>query len=447
MKNRQIGKRLCCMFFCMVSLFVFALPAKAEESPMPSMQEANAVYFYHIESDQIIGSKNENGIVNAGSSVKVMSGLLACEMLSGRMQEEVLVTDTMLKGSSGYSLALKKGDVVTVEDLLYAAVSASYNDVFYVLAHTISGSTAAFVELMNQKAGELGLENTRFTDPTGIDDGSLTTAADMAKLALVAYQNPLYLQLCGTDQHRLKISGNPRTVYNRNAMIYSKDTTQYYNSTCIGMSAGATSKSGQCVIALARKNGETYLCVVLGATETKETSYGYVIANQLTKWAFQNYSYRELLAPDRVICTLPVKVSDLTDEVKVSTQGSLSAYLPMGAEEEIEYSIRLTLSELEAPVEAGTHVGYVAVIYQGRVLGTLPLYTTEGAERSGIISSLEAIKSLTTSRPVLAGLIFFVVAIIAWVVTETIISVRRRHKWDKYFSQKMELPPDLMKRK
>ena len=215
----------------------------------------------------------------------------------------------------------------------------------------------------------------------------------------------------------------------------------------ITVSSGSTKSGEGSVIALARKDGETYLCVVLGALETETTEYGYAIANRLINWAFENYAYREIVSAGKPICTLPISVSDLTGEVEVCPHDSFSAYLPMGAEDEIEYSIRLMYTELEAPVEEGTHVGYVAVIYRGRVLGTLPLYTASGAERSSFVSSLQALKSLTTSRPVLAGLIFFVVSITAWIIIETAITVRRRHKWDKYFSQKIELPPDIMKRK
>ena len=292
MKNRQIGKRLLCVFFCIASLFVFCIPASAEENPIPSMQEASAVYFYHIESDQIVGTKNETMQVSAGSSVKIMAGLIACERLAGHLQEEVMVTKSMVSGVVGHRLNLKSGDYLTVEHLLYSAVCSSYNDAFYVLAHTVSGSTEAFVELMNQRARELGLENTFFTDPSGIDDGSVTTANDVAKLALKAYENPLYLQMCGTERCAVKVSGESRTIYNRNAMIFSRDTTKYYNSSCIGMSAGSTTKGGHCVVSLTRKNNETYLCVVLGATETTDTEYGYVVANRLSDWAFRSYAYR-----------------------------------------------------------------------------------------------------------------------------------------------------------
>ena len=446
MTNRHWKKRTLCLLLVAFSLFLLIVPVSAEDAdPMPSMEEAASVYFYHIESDRVIGTKNESSRIGAGASVKIMSGLLFCEIFENRMDENVLVTSQMLSDLWGHRMGLQSGDEITVKELLYGAVCASYNDAFYVLAHTAAGSLSAFVEQMNARARAMGLENTYFTDPAGLDNGSVTTAEDIARLSMKAYENRIYMQLCGTEKYQLSFDG--LLIYNRNAMIASKTTNAYHNPNCIGMSAGSTKNGEGSVVALVRKDGETYLCVVLGARETDKTEYGYVIANSLVKWAFRNYAYREIVSAHKSICTLPVTVSDLTEEVGVCTHDSLAAYLPVGAEERIEYSIRLTYSELEAPVEEGTHVGYVAVIYEGRVLGTLPLYTSAGAERSSIIGSLKSLKALTSSRPVLAGIIFFVVAVAAWITIETVITVRRRHKWDKYFSQKIELPPDMMRRK
>lgn len=415
------------------------------------MEEASAVYFYHLESNLLVGEKNKDLQVGAGSSVKVMSGLLFCEALKDQLQEPITVTNSMVKSVTGRRLYLKAGDVLTVEQLLYAAVCGSYNDAFYVLANVVSGSLSAFVDLMNQRAVSMGLQNTFFTDPSGINDSSLTSARDVATVALAAYKNPLYLQLCGTAKFQLPKtqSYEARTLSNRNEMIVATTTSKYYNKHCIGMSAGSTGNGGNCVIALTQNNGETYLCVVLGATETADTEYGYVVANRLLAWAEQTYAYMEVLTPETVVCTLPVTVSDMTSEVEIRAKESLLAYLPAGVTvgEEIRYSIRLLYSELEAPVAEGTPVGYVAVIYDGRVLGTLEIFTASAAERSSLISSLKTIQSLTQTRAALAGILFFSISLVTWITLETVIRVRRRHRWDKYFSGKVELPPDLLKKK
>ena len=126
-------------------------------------------------------------------------------------------------------------------------------------------------------------------------------------------------------------------------------------------------------------------------------------------------------------------------------------YLPKSYEigKDITYSIRLVNQELEAPVEDGAFVGYVAILHDGQTIQTLPLYTVGSAERSGFISSMKSIQAITTSRAFLAGAIFFVVALIAWIVVETWLIRRKRHKWDKYFSMKMSPLPfdDLSKKK
>ena len=92
-------------------------------------------------------------------------------------------------------------------------------------------------------------------------------------------------------------------------------------------------------------------------------------------------------------------------------------------------------------------MGYVAILYNGKVLGTVPLYTAGSAERSNIISSLKAIEDLTQNRRVMAGLIFFAVSLTVWIITEQIVASRRRHKWDKYFSMKMQPPADRTRKK
>ena len=440
-----------CLLLCLSFLFLDPIRACAEAPTPPSMEEASAVYFYHLQSDRVVSQKNADQQVSAGSSVKLMSGLLFCEQLKDLRQEYVTVTGSMVNQVTGRRLYLKSGDVLTVEQLLYASVCGSYNDAFYVLAHAVSGSLSAFVDLMNQRAASLGLSSTFYTDPSGINDGSLTSARDVATVALTAYQNPLFLQLCGTAKFQMPKTQAyaARTLSNRNEMIVATTTSKYYNKHCIGMSAGSTSNGGNCVIALTKNGEETYLCVVLGAMETADTEYGYVVANRLLAWAEQTYSYVEVITPETVLCTLPVTVSDTTSEVEIRTKESLLAYLPTGVTvgKEIRYSIRLLYDELEAPVTEGTPVGYIAVIYEERTLGTLELYTASGAQRSNLVSSLKAIQNLTQTRAALAAILFFSVSLVAWITTETVLRVRRRHRWDRYFSGKVELPPDLLKKR
>lgn len=432
-----------------LSVIALCVPTSAQTAEFPDTPEAKAVYFYHMESRRCIGAKAEKQILPAGSTLKIVSGLIACERLEGQLQDEIVITEDMLRNSSGYRYRMKAGEIYTVEQLLYLAVCGSYNDAFDVLAYLIGeGDTQAFVAMMNQKAAELGAADTAATDPTGIGDNSLTTAEDLFRISLAASENTLYMQICGSEFYDLP----DKRIYNRNALISSAADTRYYNSKCSGMSAGTTQLGGASVITLAQSGNDRYLCVVLGAAEEEGDNgevYSYVVANRLIQWGYENYTYLEVLSPDTVICSIPVTVSDLTDTVDVSPAESLFLYLPSQTElgRDVTFSIRLMYEALEAPVHEGMHVGYVAVVYQGEILGTASLFTVGSAERSSFVSQLMKIQSLTQSRKVRAGGIFFLAATAGWLLTGFFLQRRRRHKWDKYFSHKIDMPETLLKRR
>lgn len=454
MKRRQVFFRLCalglCLLFCMPLVSLSSVAAD-NATELPSMDEARAVWLSHLESGRLVASKAENTSVGAGSSVKVMSGLLLCELFANKnkMYDRIYIGEDVWRAAEsygGYRLDIEQGDEFTAYDLLYAAICGSYNNTFYILAYYITnGSIEAFVDMMNARATALGMNNTYFEDVTGVAGASRTTARDMATLATVAYQNADYMTLCDTTDYACSSAKRSYQFYNNNSLVCQYKETKYYQDSCHGMSAGSTTADGNCVVTIAKHDMETYVCVVLGGTETSMEKFGYRIANRLVDWVYETYSYVAVVSPDINICTVPVTVSDLVTTVRVRTKDTLYAYLPTGAE--YTYSIRLTNTELEAPFEDGTFVGYVAVIYDGRVIGTASLYTVGGAERSALISSIKAIKAWTQKRAVIAGIFFFLIACIAWGVAEYILWRRRRHKWDKYFSDKMKVPDKMMKQR
>lgn len=437
-------------FICLLTsllLLLCAIPfsSSAAEIAPPSAEEAAAVYFKHLESDILVYSKNETAILGAGSTVKIMSGLLLCERLNVYSQETIEITEELyaaIPTSHGRSLKLALGEDVSIEHLLYAAVCGSYNDAYYVLAAFVSGSVENFIAEMNARAAAMGLSDTLFEDVTGIVDGSRTTAEEIAQLALIAYQNPFYMALCSERSFHFLSSQKSQTLYNNNKLISPDYDQKYYNKKCIGVSAGSTTRDGNCVVTFAKQNDQTYVCVVMGGKETDDEEFGYRIANRFVDWVFTAYSYMQILVPDTRICTLPVTVSDTATEVDIVVKDSLFAYLPKGLElgTDITYSIRLTETELEAPVVKDQFVGYVAVLYDGQVLGTAPLYTAGEASRSSIGNGLSTIRSWLENRAVIAGVIFFVVGVSAYIIIEYVLQRRRHNRWDRYFSDKVELP-------
>lgn len=445
MRKNTFFRIVCLLTSLLLLLCALPFSSYGAEITQPSMEEAAAVYLKHLESDLIVCSKSEQFVLGAGSTVKIMSGLLLCEKLSPYLQETVTITEELyaaIPRTHGRSLKLTVGETTTVEQLIWATVCGSYNDAFYVLATLASGSVTGFIAEMNARAASMGLQNTVFEDVTGIIDGSRTTAEEIAQIALVAYQNPYYMALCSERSFYFSSTEKSQTLYNNNKLVSPDQDQKYYNKKCVGMSAGSTTRDGNCVVTIAQQNGQTYVCVVMGGKEMDGIEFGYRIANRVVDWVFDTYAYTQILFPNTKICTLDVTVSDTASSVDVIVKDSLYAYLPKGLKmgEDIVYSIRLTQTELEAPVEKDQFVGYVAIIYQDRVLGTAPLYTSGEASRSAIGNGLGAIRAWLKNRAVIAGLIFFVVGVAAYALIEYILYRRRHNRWNRYFSDKVELP-------
>ena len=434
--------RVACLLLSLL-LFLPLLPATAfAADTTPDTSAANAVYFFHVESGSILHTQNENELLPAASTVKILSGLILCEALSDRLEETVPISSDMIAGVAGYrSKFLKAGVTVTVRELLFCALCASYNDAYQILAYLVTnGSPSDFVSMMRLRAKELGLTQSVFNDLIGTSDSSFTTAAEMATIAKVAYQNGLYLSLCSTEQYRL--SSVDETVRNRNEMVRSTETYKHHNDYANGMNVGSTANGGDCIVASANNGRESYICVVLGCTEaaTVDQNQAYSIANALINWVYSAYVDLPIITTETVLCTLPVRVSDVTTKIEIKSDREFSYYLPSSATvgEDIRLDLRLDYDELEAPVKAGMHVGYVAVLYKGEQIGSVPLYTAGEAERSSFVSSLKAIQALTRNRPFMAGVIFFTVGLVSWITAECLLTRHRHRKWNKYFSHKID---------
>ena len=433
--RRLLG--LCMAAVCLFSLF--SLTVRAEAAEFPEVDNAGAVSLWHVESGRSVGRKNDTVRRAAGASVKLLSGLVACEWLEGQLDGTVIVTDAMIGTSAGKRYGLENGNEYSWREILLLALCGSYNDAYDVIAYSIGNGeevgSANFVGLLNARAKELGALSTVVGDPSGVGDNSYTTAADLLLIAQAAMRNELYLSFTGLRSGQLSTGDY---VWNRNALVTGNTLG---SATCAGMCVGETNHAGVTLVALIRRGNDSYLLVLMGtadgegnASETATNS----LAVRLIRWAYANYTNTEVLSPDMTVCTLPVTVSDMKDTVAVRPATSLWAYLPAGSEvgRDVLLSIRLNVDELEAPVAEGTPVGFVAAVWNGEIIGKVPLETAENADRSGFMSRLLSIRNLTKSRRAKAGVIFFVLCMAVWIGGGAYLKYRRRAKWHQYYSSK-----------
>lgn len=440
MQKKHALRKLTGLLLAVLCLLpLLTVTAHGEAAALPALDSTDAAYLLHVESGRVVGRRNENTRVPAGACVKLLSGLVACERLGDRLDRTVMIGEEMLVSGGWRYKKLEAGDEYSLREILLLALCGSYNNAYDVIAYCVgdgeSAGAAGFTELLNARAKELGATATYIGDPSGVGDNSYTTAADLSRIALAAIQNDLYLSFVGLRSGEMS---NGDVILNRNRLVSDSQSgsVQY-----AGMCVGETNNAGVTLIALGQKANDSYLAVLMdvkdGNGEASESA-AYSLARSLIRWGYANYTNLEVLSPKIKVCTVPVTVSDLVDAVSIRPSESLYAYLPAGSEvgKEVLLSIRLSVDALEAPVAEGTPVGFVAAVYDGQIIGTVPLETAESAARSGFMSRLLSIRNLTKSRRAKAGVIFFVVCLSLWIGIAVYLRRKTKAQWNRYYSSK-----------
>ena len=322
---------------------------------------AKAYVLMEAGSGRILSARNESEKLPMASTTKIMTTLIALEQ--PQLDEPFIVDENALK-VEGSSMGLLPGDSVTMRDLCYGMMLPSGNDAANAAAVKIAGSIEQFAEIMNQKAGELGMKSTNFITPSGLhNDEHYSTAYDMALLAREALKNPDFAEICQSEKAKRNF-GNPpyqRWMTNHNKLL------DYYEG-CIGLKTGFTKKAGRCLVSAAQKNGITLICVTLNAPSDWNDHIS------LYDYGFSNLKQ----------IPLTVDVSDILLNVVGAQQNtiSLSAAKEVSAnlteEEKSKVTHRILLPQfVYAPVKQGDVVGCVEYLLDGKKVAEAVLTAAE----------------------------------------------------------------------
>lgn len=412
MKKTVFVRALCLLF--VFSFFVSDLTFEAFAEDLPDTSGAAYVYMKNTDRNTLIYEKNNGAQIPPASSAKIVTGLLALELLSGRLDERVEIKKYMVEGSKGASMYLDVGESLTVRELLYAAVCAGYNDASYALASVASGGASEFVLAMNEKARELGAKNTYFTNPTGYDDAMMrTTLDDVVLIARAAMQNEAYLEISSTVSKKIFIEGRGEFIlHNRNALIGEGFAQGYVNNSVRGLIAGVTD-AGYCVITSPVIDGDEYICIVMQGQELDGKIMAYSIANALIDYARYGFESVTLMPGGELICTIPVDFAlDASQEngesvANVRTAYAAQAFLPLSsADKQVRTRHYLYYERLSAPTKKGTVVGGIDFFLDGELLCSVPLVINAEIEVNALPAALDSVKGLLTSRVVWLSLGF-----------------------------------------
>ena len=428
------------VFFCL-PLVISANTDKTESNQIPceNSSKAYAVYFYNVEKDSALFSKNETNRIAPASTVKLMTALLAFDNIRDK-DEYITITEEMLEGASINLMKLEVGEKIQARELLVGLVCAGYNDAATALAVHVSGSIDAFVMLMNQKALEIGMDDTEYVDPMGINDSAYTTAYDTMLVAKEFMRRQSLVEMSSMPSYEVPRTNlsEARKIHNRNAMISNYTGSMHLNSNAIGMNAGMTSGGGYCVVTAAQKDDMTYICVVMGAgyNEETQTVYSYVVANELINYAISYLGYRTVIPAGTQICTLPIKAAHVkTKEVSIVIDDDIKAYLPYDYLESglLKRTVICEKKALTAPVKKGDKVGTVVISYGDEIVAMADMVVAEDVARDSFMYALEKVRTFVTGRTFIAFSICLIVLIFLYVfILPKIKSSRRKKRRKRY---------------
>ena len=468
MKLRFISRRLLpAMFAFLFLLSTLLLPTTAVTPP--SVPTAESVLLYCVESDTVLYARDADRIVYPAALVKLMTALVVLEAA----EEKAMAPDTLFTasvnavtiGNMGLSMAVKVGEQIALEHLLGAMLLAGAGDAAAMLAEGVFGTVDACVERMNEKAAELGMTDTVYTNPNGFhDEAMVTTANDLLLLARAAMENTTITAT--VSQLRVVIPATnksaSRAYGTRNYLVSNRVSQDYYLPMATGMICGSTEEAGYCVIASGQKNGLNYLAILTGAdttsvlvtperTETdadgnsvttpavyKTVLNGLQEARTLLLWGESNFRYIHAVDRATPIVELPVRLGKDVDAVTALPAETIEIFAPNDIDraKDITYTYTLTEKALTAPVKAGTEVGSLSVFYQGEFLGEVPLIIGNNIEGSGWLTFLDRVGELAATPFFLVLIVAIAAAAVFYVLSTAITRQKRRAEAKRAYDKK-----------
>lgn len=365
-------KKIISVILCLLMMIPLTIPVRAESQTLTDSISAKSVVLMEMSSGEILLSKNPDEKLPPASITKIMNLLLVMEALdSGKIALEDTVTTSKNASSKGGSqIWLKEGEQMTVHELIKATAIASANDACTALGEFIAGSEEEFVVMMNTRAKELGMNNTNFENPSGLDDTAenhYSTARDVAIMSCELMKHEKIKEYTTIWMDSLR-NGETQLV-NTNKLV------RFYEGTT-GLKTGTTSKAGYCVSASAKRNGVELVAVVLGSENSTER---FEDAKKMLDWGFANYTVYQPVVDTSLITNVSVLYGEENTIIPVTKEMS-PILIKKGTEEKITQRVDICI-DVEAPVEKGQKLGTVYFEIDGELLASCPIISENKVER------------------------------------------------------------------
>ena len=364
-KHRRKAFRRLFWLLVLATLLLLLWPRRAT---LDGLNSPHAILL-QADSGEVLAEKDADSTIYPASMTKMMTALLAIEA-NPDLDTPVTLPEEIFPALQAQNASLagfQAGETATVRDLLYGAMLPSGAECCEALAREVSGSEEAFVQMMNQKAAELGLENTHFACCAGLDnEGHYSTARDIALMSRALLRYPKITDYTTIWMDTLRNGATSLVNTNRLVRFYQGAT---------GLKTGTTNGAGCCLSASASRDGLGLIAVVLGAGNSNDR---FAAARALLDWGYANLAAVNITPPE--LEPLAV-IRGTAPTVELTAQPPAEGIvIPKGQREAMTQTVNLAES-LEAPIAAGTEVGTVTVTVEGQTVASYPVVTAAAVER------------------------------------------------------------------
>lgn len=362
--------RIC--FFILSFIMLFSTSVRAENTPMDGV-DAKSYILIEQSTGRVLSEGNADEQLPIASVTKVMTMLLIMEAIEdGKITFDDMVTVSENAMSYGGStMFLEAGEQLPVHDMLKGIAVASANDGCVAMAEHLTGSESAFIEQMNKRAKELGMENTNFMNTNGLDeDNHYSSARDVALMSRELLNHPKITEYTSiwTDELR----GGKFQLANTNKLV------RFYTG-ANGLKTGSTSQALCCLSASAKRNDMQLIAVILGApTSDKRFSS----AKALLDYGFANYKINKLVTEKEEICDANI-INGTEDTVKAIAKEGKTALSEKNNNKEIKKRVFVN-DDIKAPINKGDVLGYVEFVSDGKVVDKVDIISKNEVKKKGI---------------------------------------------------------------
>ncbi|MGN0497876.1 MAG: D-alanyl-D-alanine carboxypeptidase family protein [Acutalibacteraceae bacterium] len=410
---------------------MFMLNVSAASVSFDPQLDLNSDYIYlvNLDTDTPIFQKDADKKCYPASTTKIMTYIIVTEKVEDLENTMVTIKQSVLDeldgtDSSVSGLSEYVDEKISVLELLYCMMVPSGNDAALVLADYVgNGDVPAFVELMNQKAKELGCKNTNFVNPHGLhDEKHYTTAYDMYKITEYAITTPHFTDITNTTSYYLTLDEEGETpIVTTNSMINENAEGEYYYEYAKGIKTGTTDEAGYCLVSSAVKDGIAYMCVAMHAPCYDD--YGdyrdngaMLDSKALYEWAFGSMELQQVVAEKTPVCEIKVNYAMDKDTLLLVPEYAYSTMLPVEMVKG-DIVIKSNVPEvIDTPVTKGTRVGTATIYYKDQELTTINLVASETIEKSELVYAMTVIKNVVTSPIFIIAAAFVLVLFVAYLI-------------------------------